>query len=340
MTTPPHGATPLRGMYVCPEWYSERDRAEASILRYETGWQFPTKSIILMEMPELLLVFLAGFLASFVDGALGMGFGPTSSTVLLSSGLSPAAVSSTVNLAKVATGITAAVAHWRFDNIDRRLVARLAVPGAVGAVIGVTVLANVEGDTLKPVLSVLLLLVAARILHRFSRRLPAGDATVDGAGTLADGATTSIVATTGGITNGLIGAWGPVVTPYLLQRGVAPRITIGSVNTAEIAVAVVASGSLLASVGGDGLDPATVVAMLLGGMLAAPIAAWSIRFLPARGLGIAVGALLFLTNLREVAGHAGIGPARWLAYGAALALCGLAAARPHLDRQRVELRPA
>src|SRR5688572_17915280 len=123
-------------------------------------------------MRDLLLFAVAGFAASLVDGALGMGFGPTSSSILLGSGLSPAAVSTTVNLAKVATGITAAVAHWRFENVNRRLVLQLAVPGCIGALVGVTVLANVDGDTLKPLLSVLLLVMAARILYRFSQPLP------------------------------------------------------------------------------------------------------------------------------------------------------------------------
>src|SRR5688500_10215504 len=120
-------------------------------------------------MDELILVALAGFLASLVDGALGMGFGPTSSTILLGTGLSPAAVSTTVNLAKVATGLTAAVSHWRFENIDHRLVLRLALPGMAGAIVGVTILANVDGDDLRPILACLLLLVGLRILVRFSR---------------------------------------------------------------------------------------------------------------------------------------------------------------------------
>src|SRR5918999_1867456 len=119
-------------------------------------------------MDELLLVALAGFCASLVDGALGMGFGPTSSSILLGAGLSPALVSGTVNIAKVATGIAAAVSHWRFRNIDHRLVLQLAIPGCVGAVAGVTVLSQVDGDTLRPILAVMLILVGIRILVRFS----------------------------------------------------------------------------------------------------------------------------------------------------------------------------
>ena len=292
-------------------------------------------------MNELLVVFLAGFAAALVDGALGMGFGPTSASILLGTGLSPAGISTTVNLAKVATGLAAAVAHWRFENIDRRLVRRLAGPGSLGALAGVTVLASVDGDRLKPILAVLLLAVAGRMLLRFSRALPtpttaAGEP--DGSeGRGFDGRGTAAVAAAGGVTNGLVGAWGPVVTPFLLQRGLAPRYAIGSVNTAEVAVAVVAAGSLLASVGGGGIDAGVVLAMLAGGVLAAPFAAWAIRFLPARGLGVAVGGLLFLTNVRELASSTGVGPGRWVGYALGAAACAWAAVRPH--RRRLQLRP-
>ena len=283
-------------------------------------------------MDQLVVVFLAGFAASLVDGALGMGFGPTSSSILLGTGMSPAGISTTVNLAKVATGVTAAIAHWRFENVDRHLVRRLAGPGSIGALLGVTVLASVDGDSLKPVLAALLLVMAARILLRFSRPLPARacEETASDGSQPYDKRGTAAVATAGGVTNGLVGAWGPVVTPFLLGRGLAPRFAIGSVNTAEVAVAVVASGSLLASVGGGGVDLGVVLAMLTGGVLAAPFAAWAIRFLPARGLGVAVGGLLFVTNIRELASSADVGAARWLAYGLVAVAVTYAAMRPRL----------
>jgi uncharacterized membrane protein YfcA len=131
-----------------------------------------------------------------------------------------------------------------------------------------------------------------------------------------------------------------VVTPFLLQKGVAPRYAIGSVNTAEVAVAVVASGSLLASVGGGGIDLKVVVAMLAGGMIAAPFAAWSIRFIPARGLGVAVGGLLFLTNIRELASVVGLGAERWFAYLAVVLACGFAAVRPRIAVRRAAIAAA
>ena len=196
----------------------------------------------------MIVVALAGFFASMVDGALGMGFGPTSSSILLSSGISPAAASTTVNLAKIATGLAAGVSHWRFNNIDRRLVLKLAIPGSIGALIGTTVLANVDGDEIRPVLAVLLMLVGLRILLRFSQALPAGrdhqaDAEPAAAAPSFDERGIEIAGAGGGVTNGLVGAWGPVVTPFLLHKGLPPRYAIGSVNTAEVAVAVVSAGS-------------------------------------------------------------------------------------------------
>ncbi|MCU0270777.1 MAG: sulfite exporter TauE/SafE family protein [Acidimicrobiales bacterium] len=288
-------------------------------------------------MNELVMIALAGFAASLVDGTLGMGFGPTSSSILLASGLSPASASSTVNLAKVVTGVAAAISHWRFRNIDHRLVLKLAIPGCIGAVLGVTVLANVDGDTLRPILAALLVVIGLRILLRFSRpvavdpeefedlehdpdRMPAFDARG-----------VEVVATAGGVTNGMIGAWGPVVTPFLMHRELEPRFAVGSVNTAEVAVAAVSAGSLIASLGSGGIDLPVVIAMLLGGVAAAPVAAWSIRHIPARPMGVAVAGLLLVTNIGPLATWAGLGIERWYGYGLVVALVTAAALRPRLQ---------
>lgn len=308
-------------------------------------------------MEELLLVALAGFCAAVVDGALGMGFGPTSSTILLSSGLSPVAASTTVNLAKVVTGFAGAVAHWRFSNIDHKLVLRLAGPGVVGAALGATVLARVDGDAIRPLLALLLLVVGLRILLRFSRPVvarpvdsaapadaddhagpadtDAGDtdaADVVGAG--AEGPGVTAAAGIGGVTNGLVGAWGPVVTPVLMHRGVPPRYAIGSVNTAEVAVAVVAAGSLLSSGNGAGLDLGIVAAMLAGGLVGAPLAAGVVRHIPARVLGLACAALLMITQTQALLGGGHVPVPDWVAYPLVIAVVTGAALRPRLEQRR------
>ena len=246
----------------------------------------------------------------------------------------PAAASTTVNLAKVATGLSAAVSHWRFGNIDHRLVLRLAVPGMLGALIGVTILANVDGDDLRPVLAVILLLVGVRIMVRFSRPVIPGPPT-NGATAPSFEDTRGVTgrAAAGGVTNGLVGAWGPVVTPFLLHRGLPPRYAIGSVNTAEVAVAIVAAGTLLASLGG-GASTSHRVAMLVGGVAAAPLAAWTVRLIPARLLGLAVGALLLVTNVRELAGQINTSADRWIGYAVIAAVAVFAVLRPRLAARR------
>ena len=286
-------------------------------------------------MSELVVIALAGFCASMVDGALGMGFGPTSSSILLSSGISPAATSATVNIAKVVTGLASGASHWRFDNIDRRLVLRLAIPGAAGAVVGATILANVDGEQLRPFLAAILMVVGLRILFRFSRPIPpptvAAGSTIDrDAAPTFEARGVEVAAGAGGVTNGLVGAWGPVVTPFLLHRGVPPRYAVGSVNTAEIAVAVVSAGTLITSLGGAGIELAVVLAMLLGGVVAAPLSAYVVRFLPPRLLALAVAGLLLLTQSRELANVHGITSLRWAGYLIIPVAVMLAALRPRL----------
>jgi uncharacterized membrane protein YfcA len=112
---------------------------------------------------------------------------------------------------------------------------------------------------------------------------------------------------------------------------VSPRYSIGCVNTAEIAVAVVASGTLL---GTQGIDAGVVLAMLAGGVVASPLAAYVVRYIPARVLGLAVAGLLLLTQSRELANTDYLPFDRWFAYiGIALAVVA-GAFLPRLLRRR------
>jgi uncharacterized protein len=190
----------------------------------------------------------------------------------------------------------------------------------------VTVLSNVNGATLRPLLAVLLTVIGLRILFRFARpteEKAEGAATGDqNAMPPFDARGVRIAALLGGVTNGMIGAWGPVVTPFLLHRGASPRFAIGSVNTAEVAVASASAFSLLASMGRGGLNVGVVVAMLVGGVIAAPVAAWLIRYIPARPMGVAVAGLLLVTNARELCAWSGLstGPWVWAVYSGVLAM--------------------
>jgi uncharacterized membrane protein YfcA len=283
-------------------------------------------------MRDLFLFALAGFAASLVDGALGMGFGPTSSSILLAAGLAPTAVSASVNLAKVVTGIASAVSHWKFRNLDKTLVLQLAIPGCLGAFVGVYVLSSIDGTTLRPYLAMLLTIIGIRILVRFARPMPRTEkATTPISGSekrelVFDRRGVKTAAFLGGVTNGMIGAWGPVVTPFLLHRSVRPRYAIGCVNTAEVAVASASAFSLIASLGRAGINGPTVLSLLLGGIVAAPVAAWFIRHVAPGLMGVSVAGLLLLTNARDLTAWAGLrsGPGLWAVYGGILAVTAVA----------------
>ncbi|MFE9689959.1 sulfite exporter TauE/SafE family protein [Micromonospora sp. NPDC005806] len=265
-------------------------------------------------MRKLLILALVGLAAQLVDGALGMAYGLTSSTLLLVAGVAPAAASASVHLAEIGTTLAAGVSHWRFGNVDWPVVSRIALPGAVGAFAGATVLSSISTEAAAPWMAAILFSLGAYLLVRFSRPLRANRA----AGRLRGrflaplGLVAGFVDATGG------GGWGPVATPALLVSGrMAPRKVIGSVDTAEIVVAGAASVGFLIGLGAEGFLLPTVVALLLGGLVAAPLAAWLVRIVPAQLLGAAVGGVIVLTNSRTLlrAGELG-GPVPSLVYAA------------------------
>ncbi|MGA6221089.1 sulfite exporter TauE/SafE family protein [Streptomyces umbrinus] len=249
-------------------------------------------------MRTLVLLALAGLGAQLVDGSLGMAYGVTSTTLLLSMGTNPAAASATVHLAEIGTTLMSGASHWRFGNVDWKVVAKIGVPGAVGAFLGATVLSGLSTGTAEPVMSLILLGLGLYVLSRFTfRGLPKGNLGKPLRKRFLSplGLVAGFLDATGG------GGWGPVGTPALLAGGrMEPRKVIGSIDTSEFLVAVAASLGFLFSLGSQGLNWAWVAAFLLGGMVAAPVAAWLVRLLPARVLGSAVGGVIVVTNVRTL----------------------------------------
>src|SRR5918999_3586144 len=92
-------------------------------------------------MRNFVILDLLGLVAQLVDGALGMAYGATSSTLLVGvAGIAPALSSTAVHLGEVGTTLVSGASHWRFGNVDWSKIAWLAIPGAVGAFVGATVL--------------------------------------------------------------------------------------------------------------------------------------------------------------------------------------------------------
>ena len=249
-------------------------------------------------MKALVLLALVGLGAQLVDGSLGMAYGVTSTTLLLAIGSNPAVASATIHLAEIGTTLASGVAHWKFGNVDWKVVAKVGVPGAVGSFAGATFLSHLSTEFAAPVMSLILVSLGVYLLVRFTLRgidrrnlgKPIRKRFLAPLGLVA-----GFVDATGG------GGWGPVGTPAILASGrMEPRKVIGSIDTSEFLVSVAASLGFLFALGSQGISLLWVVGLLLGGLVAAPVAAWLVRHVPPRLLGSGVGGIIVLTNVRSL----------------------------------------
>jgi hypothetical protein len=252
---------------------------------------------------SLLLVLLIGFAAQLVDGSLGMGYGVTSATLLATIGFSPAVASATIHVAKIGTGIMSGTAHWRFGNVHWRAVFMLAVPGTVGAFIGAIAVSHVDAAVAAPWVSLILTVLGLVVLSRtLLGRAPTIRLYSPRFRTLGPlGAVGGFVDSVGG------GGWGPVTTSTLMAANhLSPNQVIGTVSMSEFIVAIGATVGFLLALGSAGVDWAAAVALLVGGIVAAPIAAWLVSRLDHRVLGGLVGGMILFYNAERVLGLVGI----------------------------------
>lgn len=237
---------------------------------------------------DFVLFIAVGFAAQMVDGAVGMAYGISATSVLLSFGIPPATASASVHAAEVFTTGISGVSHWRFGNVQWKIVSRLAIPGMLGGALGAYLLTAVPAETIKPVVTAYLLFMGCWIIVKAFRvsvtsgEPPSWLAPLGFGGGFLDAA--------GG------GGWGPVVTSTLLGRGTTPRYTIGSVNTAEFFVTLVISLTFLGTIGLE-LWP-IIAGLIIGGGLAAPLAAYVAKTIPDRPLMILVGVIILLLSIR------------------------------------------
>lgn len=239
---------------------------------------------------EFYWFILIGLGAQLVDGALGMAFGLVSSSVMLSMGLPPAAVSASVHTAEVFTTGASGVSHLVAGNVDKRLFLRLALPGAVGGVLGAYVLTQLPGDAIRPFIYGYLLILAVFILLRAAGKLVPRQ----------EVKRVPVLGFVAGLLDASGGGWGPVATSTLLARGGQARTTIGTVNAAEFVVTLAVSITFLLSMGLQYLN--IVAGLLIGGMMAAPLAAVLVKRVKERWVLVAVGVLVLSISLFQISG--------------------------------------
>lgn len=240
---------------------------------------------------SILYYILAGFVAQMIDGALGMAYGVTATTFLLSGGISPAASSASVHASEIFTSGVSGLMHLKFGNVNTKLFRKLLIPGVVGAILGAYVLTSLENYNyiLKPLVSTYTLFLGIVILTKAIKK---------------DGIRKRIkrlipLAFTGGLMDSIGGGgWGPIVSSTLIAGGRNARYTIGSVNLTEFFVALASSITFVTVIGLT--HWMIIIGLIIGGIIAAPIAAYLANKIPTKSIMILVGVVVIIISLKRI----------------------------------------
>jgi uncharacterized membrane protein YfcA len=237
---------------------------------------------------NIFVFILFGFIAQLIDGALGMAYGVSSNALFLSIGIPPSIASACIHTSEMFTTAASGISHFKFGNVDRKLFLRLLIPGVMGGVLGAYILTELPGGKIKPLVSLYLLVMGIMILIKVFKRTNQTKTRVIPLG-LVGGFFDAI----GG------GGWGPIVTSTLVANGNHPRYAIGSVNSAEFFVTVAESVTFFATIGVLLFQHWEKIAgLMIGGVLAAPLAAWVCKKLPHHILMLLVGLLITGLSIR------------------------------------------
>ena len=268
---------------------------------------------------SIIIVVIIGIIGQVIDGSLGMGFGVFSSSLMIGTGLAPAIAVAVVNTAKIFTGLSSGLSHWKFGNVRREWLIPLVLSGIAGGVLGAYLLTSIPPTVARPYVSGLLLVAGGLLIWRSLRwRVPCAvrawdNKCLDCPGQKRDwqwltsqsknhalnkiGALGFVAA----LLNGLSGAYGPIATTGMmfLEKD-QPRYAVGTVNMAEVFVAAAVVATLFIRQGPSGFPATLVLALVIGAALAAPLAAYICRNLPPRALTFSMGVLLIASNVGVV----------------------------------------
>ncbi|WP_229599420.1 sulfite exporter TauE/SafE family protein [Runella rosea] len=259
-------------------------------LIYKHAGSFTLESFKAGFNSDLAFYLMVGVMAQLVDGALGMGYGATATSFLLTLGVPPAVSSTSVHLSEMFTTGASAISHFKFKNINKKLFKTLLIPGVIGSVIGAYLLSDViDGNVIKPFISAYMVVLGCIIVSKGIKKNNVKKPTKR----------LGVLAIFGGFMDAVGGGgWGPIVTSTLIGRGRDPRYTIGSVNAAEFAVAFASGVTFLLFEGINSWQ--VVLGLMLGGMIAAPLGAYLVNRVNRRPLMVIVGLLVIFLGLRVV----------------------------------------
>ncbi len=238
-------------------------------------------------MQDFFLFAIIGFFAQMLNGSLGMAYGVVSSAFLLSIGIPPISASASIHLSKLPIGLVSGLFHLKYRNVNKLLLKKLLLSGIVGGILGVVFLASFNADFVRPFVSLYLLLLGIYILFMGINRikLKKMQTKIMPAGFLG-----GFLSSLGG------GGWGTIVTTSLVIRGNSPRRSVGTVNVAGLFVALAQVFAFLFYLGFEGQYLKIVLGLTLGGMLAAPVAAYLSRKINVKYATIGIGILVIIVN--------------------------------------------
>lgn len=262
-----------------------------SYLSYASVVAF-TKSVYAEMDEKFLWMLVVGFLAQMVDGALGMGYGVVSTTLLLSGGLNPAVISGSIHTAEMFSSGASGFSHYRFGNVNKKLFKTLLIPGVLGAIAG-AILLGYAGEAfsqwIRPVISIYTLLLGIRILANAFKEKQKSQK-VKHAGWLAGAG--GFLDSFGG------GGWGPLVTSTLISKGRTPKYVIGSVSLTEFFVTMASAITFFFILGVSHWQ--SILGLIVGGVLAAPLAARLVGKLPIKKMFIGVAIIVIISSVRII----------------------------------------
>lgn len=247
------------------------------------------------SIDSTLFIFIAaGFIAQMVDGSLGMAYGVTASTFMAAFGgaaVSPAAISAGVHASEIFTTGASGLSHIKFKNVNAKLFRHLLIPGIIGAIMGAYVLSSLEeyGKHVKPFVSAYTLFLGVIIVVKAIKKLKE-KRKVKRIG---------ILAFFGGLLDSIGGGgWGPIVSSTLIAQGRNVKYTVGSVNLAEFFITLASSITFFVFIGLQNWQ--MIAGLVIGGVIAAPIAAYITSKVPVRPALIFVGIVIIITSLRNI----------------------------------------
>jgi len=256
------------------------------------------------KLVSLSVFFIIGFFAQFIDGTVGMGYGAFSASLLIGMGIMPVLASASIHTAEIFTTLFSGISHLRFGNVKKEWLLLLVIPGAIGGAAGAYFLASIPGTTIRPFVTGFLLIMGIVMLYRFIPKKTSSPSRLSKA--LSDPKVSSKKIASLGLVAAFFdavggGGWGPIATPGLiLTEDVEPRKVVGTVNLAEFFITIVIAVTFFIVLGAEEYNWRMIGMLLIGGVIAAPIAAYLCKRLPARLLGILVGIALIGFNLRTL----------------------------------------